>query len=750
MSRNFDGVLANQPGASYRSENNDWAQDWLTNRSGAGVPATITAYGTYVDTDDSLFKVRNAANNASYSLFDVDGVLRPKGGTAAAPSHAFSSDATTGLYLVSTGVIGIAAGGTLIQKVSTSEISIYTPLAYSGSSSTPIYVYKTSTSGNVVIGYDQYNSTNSQVRYAAAGGTVNTTTAGAEVGSFIVQAMKTGTLTLHTSFHGSGYITTGSSTTQITNTTGTLRHAAIEQNGASSGQVLAWNGSAWAPASAGSGTVSGSGTTNTIAKFTAAGAVGNSTITDDGSTVAFYTYLTQTTATASTFGTTVSGYASRGTIGTPTEVLSGDNLFNIWAYGRHSTGWGYAGTVGFAADAAPSGTVVKGKFLVLTTNAAGTLTTALTINSSQAATFAGTVTTAGTMNADTFAATAAMTSPSFSGGSWLGSVVGLAYGGTNKNMTAVNGGIVWTDADSMEVSAAGSSGQMLRSAGAAAPVWSTPTWPNAATTTGAYLRADGTNFIQSTLILPNAATANRIVYATATDTYGESGNLTFNGSTLTLTGAFAPSGAITQNADTDVNNVFGRVRIDSRGSDAAYGSHYDMSGTTQYAWAQSAAGATSINSASGQSSALRIAGAAVVIISSTGASVTGTLSCSSTLTTSGVFRASSGVLIDNATQTVTIASDSAAVSNSFVYVALDPEGAGTTDGLNTITGGTDGQHIYIKAVGASDVITVANKAGGTGQIVTGTGGNLVISSLVEDTFYHFVYRSSVTTWYRVL
>lgn len=59
----------------------------------------------------------------------------------------------------------------------------------------------------------------------------------------------------------------------------------------------------------------------------------------------------------------------------------------------------------------------------------------------------------------------------------VGSITGvlpLANGGTNKNMTAVNGGVVWTDADSMEVISAGTSGQVLQSNGAAAPTWVTP------------------------------------------------------------------------------------------------------------------------------------------------------------------------------------------------------------------------------------------------------------------------------------
>lgn len=51
-------------------------------------------------------------------------------------------------------------------------------------------------------------------------------------------------------------------------------------------------------------------------------------------------------------------------------------------------------------------------------------------------------------------------------------ILPLANGGSNKNMTAVNGGIVWTDADSQEVTAAGTSNQVLISNGAAAPSWS--------------------------------------------------------------------------------------------------------------------------------------------------------------------------------------------------------------------------------------------------------------------------------------
>jgi len=57
----------------------------------------------------------------------------------------------------------------------------------------------------------------------------------------------------------------------------------------------------------------------------------------------------------------------------------------------------------------------------------------------------------------------------------ISGVLGLANGGTNKNMTAVAGGLVYTDADSMEVSAAGTAGQLAQSGGTGSPTFWNPT-----------------------------------------------------------------------------------------------------------------------------------------------------------------------------------------------------------------------------------------------------------------------------------
>lgn len=56
-------------------------------------------------------------------------------------------------------------------------------------------------------------------------------------------------------------------------------------------------------------------------------------------------------------------------------------------------------------------------------------------------------------------------------GVWQGTPVALAYGGTNANLTAVNGGVVYSTGSAMAISSAGTAGQVLQSNGAAAPTW---------------------------------------------------------------------------------------------------------------------------------------------------------------------------------------------------------------------------------------------------------------------------------------
>lgn len=111
----------------------------------------------------------------------------------------------------------------------------------------------------------------------------------------------------------------------------------------------------------------------------------------------------------------------------------------------------------------------------------------------------------------------------------------LAVNGSATALTAVTlttGAIVVGGASGIysQVSP-GTTGQILQANTSAAPSYSTATYPS-------------------------TVTANRVLYATGTDAVGTSGNLTFNGSTLTVTGSLSVSGTITYSGLTASQAVF--------------------------------------------------------------------------------------------------------------------------------------------------------------------------------------------------
>lgn len=100
-------------------------------------------------------------------------------------------------------------------------------------------------------------------------------------------------------------------------------------------------------------------------------------------------------------------------------------------------------------------------------------------------------------------------------------VVPLSKGGTNANLTASNGSIPYSTATAFSLLAPGTAGQLFQSGGAGAPNWTSATFPSTASSTGTFLRANGTNWVASTLTLPNTTTANQILYSSSTSVVGE-------------------------------------------------------------------------------------------------------------------------------------------------------------------------------------------------------------------------------------
>jgi len=67
----------------------------------------------------------------------------------------------------------------------------------------------------------------------------------------------------------------------------------------------------------------------------------------------------------------------------------------------------------------------------------------------------------------------------------------------------------------------GATGRVLTSNSAAAPSWSTATFPGTAGGTGTFLRSDGTNWVASTLTVPNTAAISTLLYASSANVISE-------------------------------------------------------------------------------------------------------------------------------------------------------------------------------------------------------------------------------------
>jgi len=95
----------------------------------------------------------------------------------------------------------------------------------------------------------------------------------------------------------------------------------------------------------------------------------------------------------------------------------------------------------------------------------------------------------------------------------------LNFGGSNANLTASNGGIVWSNATQMQILAGtATAGQMLRSGSTATPAWSTATFP-ATTAAGTMLASASANVVAATstpTLGVNGGTGGQITFAGAT------------------------------------------------------------------------------------------------------------------------------------------------------------------------------------------------------------------------------------------
>ena len=113
-----DYIISNASGAAVRADLNNALAAIATNNSSATAPTTTYAYQWWADTGSSptVMKLRNAANSAWITLFQLDGEwsnIAFENGSAAAPSIYFKDSGTdTGIYSPGADQVAITTGGT--------------------------------------------------------------------------------------------------------------------------------------------------------------------------------------------------------------------------------------------------------------------------------------------------------------------------------------------------------------------------------------------------------------------------------------------------------------------------------------------------------------------------------------------------------------------------------------------------------------------------------------------------------------
>jgi len=111
-----DYVIDNGTGAAVRSDINGALAAIVSQNSNASAPATTYAYMSWADTSAGVMKMRNGANSAWISLYELDGTFLASdislaAGSAAAPSLFFTGDTNTGLFSPGADTVALATAG---------------------------------------------------------------------------------------------------------------------------------------------------------------------------------------------------------------------------------------------------------------------------------------------------------------------------------------------------------------------------------------------------------------------------------------------------------------------------------------------------------------------------------------------------------------------------------------------------------------------------------------------------------------
>ncbi len=117
-----DYIISNASGAAVRADLNNALAAIVSNNSNASSPSTTYAYQWWADTTTGQLKLRNSANSAWITIFELDGTMLMEDGTVSAPGLAFASDLNTGFFRSAADKINFATGGVERLEIGSSEV----------------------------------------------------------------------------------------------------------------------------------------------------------------------------------------------------------------------------------------------------------------------------------------------------------------------------------------------------------------------------------------------------------------------------------------------------------------------------------------------------------------------------------------------------------------------------------------------------------------------------------------------------
>jgi len=117
-----DYIISNASGAAVRADLNNALAAIVSNNSNASSPSTTYAYQWWADTTTGQLKLRNSANNAWITIFELDGTMLMENGSASSPGLAFASDLNTGFFRSAADKINFATGGVERLEIGSSAV----------------------------------------------------------------------------------------------------------------------------------------------------------------------------------------------------------------------------------------------------------------------------------------------------------------------------------------------------------------------------------------------------------------------------------------------------------------------------------------------------------------------------------------------------------------------------------------------------------------------------------------------------